>query len=184
MNAMPIYRQVLGENFERLPQAVREFHSVMGGWRYSGHVAIDGPENILGKIIAWCSGLPVMSTEQDFEFSIRADASGETWRRRFPDGDMVSRLRVVDGCLVEQLGIFQLRFRLEAAEDRLSMKIERITAFGIPCPRILFPQVSAKERGSGDRFHFDIEMHMPMAGRVVRYKGHLEMLTAAPVGDA
>lgn len=184
MSAIPIYRQVLGEDFDQLPRMVREFHSVLGDAKYSGRVVIDGPDNSFGRLIAWCSGLPRVSTEQAFEFSMQADENSETWRRHFPDGDMVSLLRAVDGCLVERLGVFQLGFRLDVATDKLSMLLDRVTAFGIPCPSILFPRVTAEEYGDDERFYFNIEMHMPLVGRVVAYKGYLDMISAMPMKNA
>jgi hypothetical protein len=80
-----------------------------------------------------------------------------------------------DDELDEKLGIFRLRFALEARDGGLRMNLRRITAFGVPCPASLFPEVFAQEHGEDGKFHFEVRMNMPLVGQVVRYHGHLEM---------
>lgn len=110
-----------------------------------------------------------------FAFSMDANPQREIWTRHFPSRRMRSVLFADGDELVEKLGLFCLRFTLEPADGRLRMKLRRITAFGVPCPRWLFPDVFAEEHGEGQRFHFEIHMTMPFAGRVVRYRGYLDL---------
>lgn len=175
MSSRSVYQQVMGADFEQLPGAVKTFHSACGAHRFRGRVAIDGAENWLGRVIARMGRLPRGAPESDFEFSLNADSRSETWRRHFSGGDMCSVLHPQGERLVEVLGIFRLRFRLEAEENKLAMRLERIIAFGLPCPRALFPSVIAEETGEGAEFRFNIEMHTPLAGRVVRYRGYLDV---------
>ena len=170
-----VYPQVMGDEFETLDPIVRRFHSVSGIHRYEGKVSIEGATTLPGRLVAWLGRLPPTTPPARFSFTIDATPSQEIWTRYFPSRIMRSVLTVDGNQLIEKLGMFRLRFNLVSDNGRLRMQLLRITAFGIPCPRWLFPQVLAEERGSEGHFHFDIRMHAPFAGQVVRYRGHLEM---------
>lgn len=170
-----IYPRIMRDDFKSLHPVVQQFHSIAGTHRYEGEVAIDGAVSWPGRIMAWLGRLPGTAPPSPFSFMIDATPHREIWTRHFPSRTMRSVLTADGDHLVERLGIFRLRFNLLAEKGRLRMQVLRITALGIPCPRWLFPAVIAEERGENGRFHFDIRMDVPLAGQVVRYRGHLEM---------
>ena len=45
--------------------------------------------------------------------------------------------------------------------------------FGVPLPRFLAPRIAAREWQEGDRFRFEVEVAMPLIGRIVHYTGWL-----------
>lgn len=172
---MTIYSEVMGDEFDALDPIVRRFHSVTGTHRYEGEVSIDGAESLPGHLIAWLGRLPATAPPARFSFIIDAYPTQEIWTRYFPSRTMRSVLTADNGELTEKLGLFRLRFKLLSVNERLRMQLLGITALGISCPRWLFPDVLAEEHGENGRFNFDICMHMPLAGQVVRYRGYLEM---------
>lgn len=179
MNDASIYRQVMGDGFRDLDPVVQHFHSVEGALSYQGEVAVDGAESWLGRVVAWLGRLPAAAAHAPFMFSIDANREREVWTRHFARGRMRSILSTDGGNLVERLGPFRLRFSLEARGGRLRMQLLQVTALGIPCPRWLFPDVFAEEHGEDGKFNFDIRMTMPLAGRVVRYRGFLAVAIPA-----
>lgn len=170
-----IYPRIMGDEFETLAPIVRRFHGVSGMHRYEGEVSIEGATSLLGRLVAWLGRLPSTAPAARFSFTIDATPAREIWTRYFPSRTMRSVLTADGDQLTERLGMFRLRFNLMSDNGHLRMQLLRITALGVPCPRWLFPKVVAEERGSDGRFHFDIRMHVPFAGQVVRYRGYLAM---------
>jgi hypothetical protein len=88
---------------------------------------------------------------------------------------MRSRLDLVDGRVVERMGLARLTFALDEVEGRLRMRLERMSFGGIPCPAWLRPRLVAEETGEGDCLHFRIEAAVTVIGRVVGYRGWLRV---------
>jgi hypothetical protein len=77
---------------------------------------------------------------------------------------------------VEELGPARLTFTLLQDQGALQMRLDRMTFLRISCPRWLMPRVVARETGGADsRFHFHIEVDVPVIGNVARYKGFLRL---------
>ncbi len=81
----------------------------------------------------------------------------------------------VDDRVEEHLGAARLTFNLLASEDELSMRLEKMRFFGVPCPTWLMPRIVAEESGEGGRIHFLVTAEVPFVGSVVSYRGYLEL---------
>ena len=57
--------------------------------------------------------------------------------------------------------------------NRLQLVMQRCGLFGIPLPRFLAPSGNYLEYEEQDRFCFDVEIRLPLAGFVIRYRGYL-----------
>jgi hypothetical protein len=55
----------------------------------------------------------------------------------------------------------------------LSLVVRRWDMFGIPMPRLLLPRVTAGEHEANGRFHFSVDIALPLVGRLVCYEGWL-----------
>ena len=76
----------------------------------------------------------------------------------------------------ERFGPFSLRMRLVVKPGGLDMERVSGRLWGMPLPGFLLPQVRATERVDEYRRHaFDVEIVAPLAGRLVAYKGWLEV---------
>ncbi len=58
-------------------------------------------------------------------------------------------------------------------EDRLRLIVRRWSVFGIPLPLAFAPRGDAYEFAENGRFHFHVEIRLPLAGLVVAYRGWL-----------
>ena len=172
----PLYRRVLGADFETLDEAVQGLHARGGHWRCPGRCTVESAHGIAARLLARVLGLPRATTDAAFRFELHADIDGETWIRHFPHRVMRSRLSEAGaGLLGERLGPARLRFRLEVDGGALSMRLVDIRVLGLRWPRRLVPRVRAREHGEALRFLFDVDVHLGPLGRLVAYRGHLDL---------
>jgi len=106
-----------------------------------------------------------------------ADGS-ETWKRRFGGHRFESTLSRCDtdppGRIRERFGWMSFRLALPSDESGLRMPLERGQWLGIPLPRLLTPRSDTREFVDAQgRFCFDVDISLPLLGRVVRYEGWL-----------
>jgi len=165
----------MGPAFDNLPAEVQRFHSLRGRWTLDGRVTIFGAQTRIGALLCWVMGLSGATAEAPMQFQLSADPEREVWTRCFPGRRMRSTMSEANGHLVESLGPLRLYFRLEASGDRLVMHLERMHAAGVPCPRPLMALIRAQETGDSGRLHFDVQASLPLLGRIVHYRGYLDL---------
>ena len=171
---LPLYRQVLGADFDRLAPMVRTFHGRQGRAVYSGKTEVQGPQTVGAKLLALLLGTPRQSGKGPIRVELLATPQEEHWTHIFFGSTMASTLSVIDGKLVEHLGAAKLCFTLAAEDGNLRMGLAGMSFLGIPCPRWLMPRIVAEESEQLGRFCFNVEAHVPLVGRVVSYRGFLE----------
>ena len=174
-----LYEAVMGARFQRLAPALQRFHRLAGAHVLEGVVETDPPATALGRALARGLGSPRHAASGPIRFELDAAPTVESWTRHFPARTMRSRLRLVDGRIVERLGLARLVFALDEVDGRLHMRLERMHFAGFACPAWLRPRIVAEETGEGDRLHFRIEAAVILIGRVVGYRGWLRV-PAAP----
>ena len=80
------------------------------------------------------------------------------------------------GLIEERFGALAVRMQLTARGDGLDMAPVSATWHGIPLPKSVLPRIKAEERvDEGGRHRFDVEIAVPLAGRLVAYRGYLEV---------
>ena len=72
-------------------------------------------------------------------------------------------------------------FHLEAAGCGPTMRIERWWLGPLRLPIALAPCATAREWDADERFHFDVEIALPLIGLIVIYCGWLRRDTNQPV---
>lgn len=171
-----LYSRVMGhDDFARLDAPVRRFHSLAGKHQLQGEVEIEAPQGRLARLLARLTGTPLDTTRGPIRLHLDADSDSETWTRHFPGRTMASRLAYGGAHVEEHLGPARLVFDLAQEQGRLSMKLVRMRFFGVPCPSWMAPRIVAEESGEAGRMNFHIRADVPMLGRVVAYRGWLEL---------
>ncbi|MGJ4730697.1 DUF4166 domain-containing protein [Luteimonas sp. SDU101] len=170
-----VFQQALGAAFFRLPESLRRLHAAQGRFRYAGRATIERGRNPLARLYAWSAGLPAagsdVATVVDFDCGPRREA----WRRVFGAARMTSTLVLRDGLLRERLGPLQFRFALHANDGAIWWTVAGVRVFGLlPLPASLFDGVRCREYEQDERYRFEVEATLPLAGRVIRYAGWLE----------
>lgn len=170
-----VFQLALGAAFFRLPESLRRLHASRGHVRYAGLATIERGRNPLARLCAWMAGLPAagdgVATVVEFDCGPRR----ETWRRDFGGARMTSTLAFRDGLLRERLGPVHFRFALHANEGVIWWTVAGVRLFGIlPLPASIFDGVRCREYEQDERYRFEVEAALPLAGRVIRYAGWLE----------
>ncbi|MBY5870312.1 SDR family oxidoreductase [Rhizobium leguminosarum] len=172
----PLYRQILGSAWERLPPAISALHA--GGARVaSGRARIERGGGLLARIIAGVIGFPRAGEDVPVTVRIAADGDTEIWTRDF--GGKIFRSIQVEGkgrdrhLLAEVFGPFRVLMALVPDGEKLRLVVRGWRFLGIPLPLFLAPGGDTYEEERDGRFHFHVEIGGRLTGLVVRYTGWL-----------
>jgi hypothetical protein len=176
-----LFPRVLGTDWERLPPTVRRLHG--GQLAYARGVAcVRGDLHWRARLVRAIARLPSPSEAVALALEIHADATGERWLRRFAQHPMRSCLaasRRFANTLEERLGRLRLSFGFEVVDARLHWIAREVQVLGIALPLRWFRGMRASCGEQQGRYAFDIDVSLPLVGRLVAYSGWLE-----PVDDA
>ncbi len=176
----PLYRRVLGARFDALPPAVRALHDVARQSTWRGEADVERGTALIARLIGWISRLPPTSRALPLVVTFTADdRGGEHWRRSFGGHVFPTYQRAGDGVIHERIGPATVALRPTAGPEGLALSVEGMRVLGIPVPAALRPAVTTREHEIDGRYHFEVEAILPLAGRLVRYRGWL-----APADDA
>lgn len=171
----PLYRRILGEGFDRLPEVTRHLHRGRPAVLADGEAAVAGAENWLGRQVAKAFGFPAEASRVPVRVVIESRDGREHWTRFFDGKPMRSTMRAVEAGIVEErFGSVAMRMRLVPRGDGLNMELVSGTAYGVPLPKFLLPRITAEERvDDGGRHRFEVDISVPGLGRLVAYRGYL-----------
>jgi len=173
----PLYRRLLGDAYAALPPPIQAMHELAGALTAEGRATVERGSGILSRAIGAMIGFPPAARDVPVrvEFSLRDGR--EVWRRDFAGRAFTSTQEEGRGrferLLCERFGPFAFGIALVRADDRLDLVPRGWSAFGIPLPRALVPHVVAFESVEDGRFHFHVEIKLPLIGFLVRYRGWL-----------
>lgn len=175
MSEETLYRKCLGEKFDRLAPALRMAHQVYQTLILKGRADINGPISPLYRILRKTFGFPDPATDIIVTVTMSRNKSGELWQRRFGAHQFSSHLSCpAPDILVERFGPLHFYFDIRANERQLDMEFSRWMFFIAPLPRFLAPRIRAFEHvDEQGRFCFDVELKLPVFGRLIHYRGWL-----------
>ena len=143
-----LYPQLLKSDFERLPRALREFHSKPGGGRASGTVMVRHVSGLLARIL----GFPSSGDNIPVQLEVVSAGNEEVWIRRF-GGVVRKSIQTQSGdLLLEKAGPVRVFFRLLAGDGELRFESERVLLWMIPAPL----RVAARVRGGESGWEFEV----------------------------
>jgi len=173
----PLYRRVLGDDFDRMPKPLQRMHDLKGEIIAKGLADIERGKNLPARLIAALVGFPEEGREIPVQVVFRTENGRETWRRKFGGRPFFSTQEEgtgrFDRLLCERFGPFAFGLALVLEEGRLKLVVRRWTFFGLPLPRAWAPKGDSYEHAADGRFNFHVEIVVPLAGLVVRYRGWL-----------
>jgi len=172
-----LYARLLGDAWRELAEPVRALHSA-GGELRGRFVVMHGKGRIARRLAKW-SGLPGATKSAETRLKIVADGDRQRWERHF-DGERLVTTQWAgdDGCLVERIRSWELKFRLRVEDGALHYEQQRarlcLGPLRIWLPWI--PVVSATERADGpSRVRVSVNVRLPLIGRLVAYDGWLDV---------
>jgi hypothetical protein len=174
---IPLFRSLMAAEFDRLPTPIRELHDHRGDCRAEGCCRIELGGTRLARLLARLMLLPPAGSDVALTVSFGVREGVETWRRDFAGAVMTSRLQrgrgALAGLVIERRFPLTAAIRLVADTAGVTYRPVRCWLFGLRLPSWLQPTVAARESVADGRFHFDVEIGAPLAGRLIRYRGWL-----------
>ena len=172
----PLYRRILGQKFDRLPEPVRTMHDIIGDAGAAGTATVARGKSGLVRLIAAVMGFPPEGTHH-VHVTFEEENGVERWTRRFSNHNFSSELSQQGELLVERFGPLRFFFSLLPGTGNLKMVMTKWSVFGISLPLTLAPRSLASETVDRGEFHFDISIVLPLLGLLVHYKGRLSLLS-------
>jgi saccharopine dehydrogenase-like NADP-dependent oxidoreductase len=175
---LAIFEQALGVAYGRLPSTTQSIHrpDPVALWRGEG--TAEHAATALGRITARLFRLPQGVRNVPVHVVIDQQVDGaERWARVWPDVTMRSVMKTPgkgDGRIEEHFGPFSFVLQLQPHPAGIDMMLTGGRLFGIALPRFLLPRITATERAEGTRHLFNVDIALPLFGRLVRYHGWLE----------
>lgn len=168
----PLYARVMGQRFDKLPEAVRAMHRVCGDAGASGEATVERGGNLAARLVASVMRFPRAGAHTLHVSFIERDGV-ETWTRTFGDRSFTSQLSEHKGRLFERFGPLRFQFELPSDARGLEMRMVGWSCIGVPLPLVLAPRSIAREWEEAGRFNFDVPIALPLVGMVVHYRGWL-----------
>lgn len=177
----PLYRKILGTAFATLPGQVRAIHEGTGTRKWAGHAEVRRGRGWGAHAIARLLGFPGAADRIPVSVSFSPHKDGELWTRDFGGRKFTSIQECGTGrndyLLVERFGPISVALALVVDEGRLFLVPRRWSLLGIPLPDVLLPCGTSFETEVNGKFHFDVEVSLPVLGLIVAYRGELELAT-------
>jgi hypothetical protein len=175
--ATPLYRQVLGAAFDTLPPRLQAVHQGIVAQQWRGVADVQRGGGWAARLAATLFGFPKAARDIPVTLTFSPAPGSERWTRRFGATTLSSvqwAHHVGDHPVVmERFGLATFALALVIEDDKLFFIPTRWSLAGIAMPCALLPSGRSFETQQGDAFCFDIEVNMPMIGRIVSYKGRL-----------
>jgi hypothetical protein len=167
--------------WQSLPEPVQRMHGATTRVTAYGEADVEGDNNVIVRALRRLLGLPSPGLRQTLAFVIERSGGGETWTRRFAQGEMRSVLKCnADATeLLERLGPVTLHFSLRHDASGIDWHLRSVRAFGLPLPRAWAGEVQSRSSAMNGRYAFAIDTRLPLAGRLVAYRGWLEIVPDA-----
>ncbi|HXN16229.1 MAG TPA: DUF4166 domain-containing protein, partial [Usitatibacter sp.] len=173
----PLYRELLGNAWERLPEPIRLMHNNIAGLEAHGNGRVARGERWLARFAATAFGFPEAADSVPVRVSFQSRGHGELWRRTFNQKSFCSfQARGEgrsEGLLCERFGAFSFYMALVVEDEKLAFVVRGWSFLGIPLPLALAPMCNSYEFVQEGRFHFHVELAHALTGLIVRYSGWL-----------
>lgn len=173
-----VFPLLLGNAFKHLPPTVKATHQVQQQQTLAGHANVQRGTGLWANSIATLFGFPKASPDIAVSVQMQQHDGSEAWNRRFGTQRFTSTLAAGTGplqwLLIERFGPLRFHIALVVSEKRLHWVVRSATFLGLRLPRFLVPGGNSYEYESQGRFHFHVEVCLPLIGLIVRYQGWLE----------
>jgi Domain of unknown function (DUF4166) len=167
----PLYRRLLGEAFETLPAALRDFHGRAGGGTARGVLCVTRGKGWLANALADRMRLPAQGDQVAMRLRVLVEGDRERWVRDFDGVRMETGQWLHAGLLVEAAGPLRAGFRVAAGLEGLRFELARAWLFALPLPRALVPHTTAEARAEESGWRIDVRVEAPFIGLLARYHG-------------
>jgi len=174
--AQPLYVRSIGAAYASLPGPIARLHDLTAGAVWRGRANIGGARGMFARFAARIFGFPPANADVPVSVAFTVRDGVETWHRTFGRHAFMSLQYAApdSGLIIERFGAVAFAMEAAASVHGIDLHLRRGSVLGMPLPRFLWPCIVAKERvDDADRFCFDVEIGLPVIGRLVHYQGWL-----------
>ncbi len=170
-----------------MPLVWQRFHSVEGPRCFKGEAAVVRGRGVVSRVVATLLRLPPAG-RVPVVICVEARGGREYWQRRFGNSEFstclspASAAQINDGRLRLQEAFgpicFQVRLVVAGGDEarRVNWELVGWSLFGVPLPRGLVPKSKTAEFvDEQGRYAFDIDLEMRGFGRLIGYRGWLDV---------
>src|SRR5579859_8140474 len=150
MKGPTLYQRLLGDDFDRLPETLRQFHGDPLGALGKGRFKVERPYSKTLQHLADQYLLPREADSVPVELSVQPDGERERWIRNIGQALLETTQWQEGDELVEEVALSRLRFKVEADEN--GMTYTQVGRTGLPMPRAILPHVEASVKGTENGF--------------------------------
>ncbi len=169
-----LYRRVLGERFEALPEVLRRFHDAPRGGKARGSLRVERPVGRFRNALASLLGMPEAAEDVPVHLQVVVEADRECWLRWFGS----RRLRTVQWArgdlLMEAFGPLSFASALVLDGSCLHYEFQRAWFARVPLPRWLAPSASGSVLAGERGWRVAVRIYAPWFGELVHYEGWVE----------
>ena len=172
-----LHKRILGTAWQSLPAVLRALHGAWPKLTISGAASITRGRGVLARILAWIMRFPAAGDNVPVSVTFERHGHYDKWTRDFGGQSFSSTFTAGSGrfehLLCERFGPLTFGMALVPDADRLKLVMRGWSFLGLPLPRSLMPSGDSYEYAKDNRFCFDVEIRLPLAGYVIRYRGFL-----------
>lgn len=202
INGQSLFGMLFQKTYLTLPGAWQRLHDVKRQRVFEGEASVRRGRNVFAKGLATVLRLPpssdvpirfVVEPLAGVEAGTGSRPGGERWQRWFGTFEFTTNLyvhrsfqpEVMDDktregsnkvYLEEQFGKFRFAICLTVIADEVHWSVTDWWLAGVRLPRWLMPVSQTKEFvDEQGRYRFDIDLSLPVIGRLIAYKGWLSV---------
>jgi len=129
----------------------------------------------LGGLLALIMGLPKSNPVAELVVVAWHFPDQIVWSRNFDGKTFESTFKRDEDFLVEQMGPLSLYLQPMCEGGRLVYRLIATQIGPIALPRFFAPSMNAWESEKDGKYAFEVDVSLPLLGRLVRYAGQLEL---------
>jgi hypothetical protein len=168
-----------GDSYDLLPSEIKAMHNAENILVAQGSADIKRDTSFLAKASARLFGFPKEGRNVPVTVTFMRTEDGETLQRDF--GGEIFTTIFYDcpkaGHLIERFGPLWFLLECICTRQGIDMYIRKIWLLKIiPLPMCIAPRIDATERVDNGQYRFDVDIRLPMIGRIIHYKGWLSIV--------
>jgi hypothetical protein len=166
-----LYRRILGERFDALPEVLRRFHDAPGGGQARGTFQVERGAGRVRSGMASLMGMPEAGTDVPIRLQVIVDGERERWVRHFREQRVETVQWMRGDLLMEAFGLTSFSSALVIDGSCLRYEFRRAWWAGIPLPPGMAPFVDGRVDAGEDGWRVSVRIGAPFLGELVHYQG-------------
>jgi len=175
MTSSTLYQRLLGNDFDKLPNILRQFHSQPQGGCATGRVTVERNAGWLRGAAANLLQLPAAGDDMNLRLQVIPRDNTERWIRYFNQQRLETVQWQEGEFLIEKAGPLHLAFTVQADETGMTFRMHHQCRTGA---KVLFPshfvmRVNAHTHGAADCWKLQVNISTPLLGKIATYRGEI-----------